>query len=92
MTISKLYDELGLGVVHQRWKWQIDEELFPFYAFYQMEYKEQKKPVLHPKLCIDNFLLDIEIVIGVDIATLSIISYHGENKELHITFSHSMTL
>jgi hypothetical protein len=71
---------------------KIDEELFPFYAFYQMEYKEQKKPVLHPKLCIDNFLLDTEIVKGVDVGTFSIIFYHGENKELYITFLHSMPL
>jgi hypothetical protein len=70
----------------------IDEELFPFYAFYQMEYKEQKKPELHPKLCNDNFLLDTEIAKGVDVATFSIIFYHSENKELHITFSHSMPL
>jgi hypothetical protein len=70
----------------------IDEDLFSFYAFYQMEYKEQKIPVLHPKLCIDNVLLNTEVAKGVDVATFSIIFYHGQNKELHITFSHSMPL
>jgi hypothetical protein len=70
----------------------IDEELFSFYEFYQMEYKEQKIPVLHPKLCIDNFLLNTEVAKGVDVATFSIIFYHGQSKELHITFSHSMPL
>jgi hypothetical protein len=48
-TISKLYDELWVGCSSPKVEMTIDEELFPFYAFYQIEYKEQKKPVLHPK-------------------------------------------
>jgi hypothetical protein len=72
-TISRLYDELWVGCSSAKVEMTIDEELFPFYAFYQMEYKEQKIPVLHPKLCIDNFLLNTEIAKGVDVATFSII-------------------
>jgi hypothetical protein len=57
-----------------------------------MEYKEQKISELQPKLCINTFLLNTEIVKGVHVVTFSIIFYHGENKESHITFHHSMPL
>jgi len=48
-AISKLYDELWVACSSPKVEMTIDKQLFPFYAFYQMEYKEQKKPVFHPK-------------------------------------------